>query len=106
METNVCGYCILPGHIGRDCPELTGAVGNRLAARKKREEKFGKVLDSLEMVWMLVTSEVTSKCFENGVTDSTGTIDEGVVRASNILGGVEDLLREHGRLANVSRGPR
>ncbi len=105
MDTDVCGYCVLTGHIGRDCPELTGAVANRLSLRKKREEKFGEVLDSLEMMWMLVTNEVASECFENCVTDSTGTIDEGVVRASNIMGYAEKVLREHGRLDTVSRGP-
>ena len=101
-----CNYCVQPGHIGRDCPELTGSIGRRLELRKKREEKFGKVLDALEMVWMLVMNEVPPKTFENGVTDSTGTIDEGMVRADNILGDAERLLREHGRIDYVGRGPR
>ncbi len=100
-----CGYCVQPGHIGRDCPELTGSIGRRLELRKKREEKFDKILDSLEMMWMLVMNEVPPKTFENGVGDSTGMIDEGMVRANNILNDAERLLREHSRLGYVGRGP-
>ena len=102
----VCGYCVQPGHIGRDCPELTGGIGQRLELRKKREEKFDKVLDSLEMMWLLVTHEVPPKTFENGVTDGTGHPDEGMVRADKILGDAESFLREHGRIDYVGRGPR
>lgn len=52
------------------------------------------VLTTLERVYELCTTHASPDAFKNGVTDSTGTIDEGDARASDILDEVRTVIRE------------
>jgi hypothetical protein len=51
----------------------------------RQREGRAEIIDCLETLYELCAVEATPRAFANGVTDSTGTIDEGEVRAGERL---------------------
>jgi hypothetical protein len=55
-----------------------------------------ELIDAFETLYLLITHECECD-HRNGVTDSSGTMDEGHVRAGNIIETARTLLRRYGR---------
>lgn len=83
--------CYDDAHTPEDCDCDDQAYASLRTAILKHDPVVVALRDSLERTYRLLAS-ANDGAFENGVTDTTGAIDEGEVRASQIYFDAERTL--------------